>query len=460
MDLIIKNGKIVTGQKSFIADIAIEKGIIKSIGPGIDAQAKETIDASGMLILPGVIDAHVHFQLPAGGTVSCDDFENGTKAAACGGVTTIIDFAHQEKGHSLAEAIELRRAEANGRVAIDYSLHAAITDWNEKTRAELENIIAEGIPTFKMYMVYAKQGLMSDDAAIFSALEETSKFGGMVTVHAESAGVLDLLIARYHTSEMMSKYGAFCHPLSRPNFVEAEAVGRAVTWAEGTGGRLYIVHLTTARGANIVHNAKLRGVKVHAETCPHYLLLDDSVFQRPDGYLYATCPPIRKKADSERLWAGLLTGDIETAATDTCTFNARQKAAWNGDFTRIPYGLPGVETLLPLMYTYGMGRKGLTENQLVEILSEKPARLMGLYPTKGTIEVGADADLVVFDPNREVKLSHKNLQTNCDWSPYEGFELTGYPHLTISRGEIIARQGKFVGKAGHGRFVSRGRIMD
>lgn len=460
MDLIIKNGKIVTGRGSFAADIGIENGLIKAVAPDIALPAKEQINAEGMLVFPGVIDAHVHFQLPVSGTVSADDFENGTKAAACGGVTTVIDFAIQGKGHSLGEAITKRRGEADGRVAIDYALHAVPTDWHSQTKDELKRIAKAGIPTFKMYMVYARQGLISDDAAIFSALEETSKFGGMVTIHAESSGVLDLLVARYHEPEPMAEYGAYCHALSRPNFIEAEAINRAVTWAEATGGRLYIVHLSTAEGAEIVHNAKRRGVKVYAETCPQYLLLDDSVFGRPDGYLYATCPPVRKKDDRERLWQGLTSGDISVAATDTCTFTSVQKTVWGGDFTKIPYGLPGVETLLPLMYSYGVCQKRITENQLVQLLCVNPAKLMGLYPSKGAIEAGADADLVVFDPDRKIKLSHENLQTNCDWSPYEGFQLTGYPYLTISRGKIVAREGKFVGKVGHGKFVRRNQIMD
>ena len=460
MDIKITGGKIITEHEIFRADIGIENGLITAVGPDINNPADNTIDASGMLVLPGVIDAHVHFQLPAGGTVSADDFENGTKAAACGGVTTVIDFAIQKKGKSLTQAIAERRGEADGRVAIDYALHAVPTDWNDHTRNELKEIAAAGITTFKMYMVYAKQGLQSDDAAIYSALEETAQFGGMVTVHAESSVVLDLLVERYHTTEMMQQYGASCHPLSRPDYIEAEAIRRAITWAEATGGRLYIVHLSTAAGADIVHEAKQHGIAVYAETCPQYLLLDDSVFDKEDGYLYATCPPVRKPADVARLWRGLAEGDISVIATDTCTFTTQQKSRWQGDFTQIPCGLPGLETLLPLIYTYGVGKKRINENQLVKLLCTDPARLMGLYPQKGAIQVGSDADLVIFDPNRRIRLSYKDLQTNCDWSPYEGFELIGYPHLTLSRGEIVARQGKYTGKVGHGRYLARHQIMD
>jgi dihydropyrimidinase len=455
MDLIICNGRIVTAEKSNIADIAIEKGKIKAIGRSLGGHAKRTIDATGKIILPGVIDAHVHFQLPSGGTVTADDFENGAKAAACGGVTTIIDFATQKKGKSLKEAVEARRAEADGKVAIDYALHGVPTDWNAKTRKELEKLADAGITTFKMYMIYAKEGMMSSDDALFNALETTAGFGAMIGVHAESAVVLNLLIERYHNNKNMKKYGAYCHVLSRPNFIEAEAIQRAVTWAEATGGRLYIVHMSTAEGAEIVHYAKARGVNVYAETCPQYLLLDDSVFKKPDGHLYATCPQIKKKEDSRRLWQALAYGDISAVATDSCTFTKKQKAIWRGDFTKIPYGIPGVETLLPLIYTHGVGKKRITESQLVSILCTNPAKLMGLYPEKGTIAVGADADLVVFDPGKKVTLSYKNLQTNCDWSPYENFKLVGYPETTISRGVVVAHKGIFVGKTDHGKFIKR-----
>jgi dihydropyrimidinase len=460
VDLKISGGKIVTAGKSFNADIGIDKGKITAIKSRLSGSANTVIDARGMLVFPGVIDAHVHFQLPACDTVTAEDFADGSKAAACGGVTTVIDFAHQKKGQSLAKAIKERRAEADGKAVIDYSLHAGITDWNEKTRKEIRSQIAAGISSFKMYMTYAKAGLMSDDAALFSALEATAENGGMITVHAESASVLDLFMARYHDKKSMIRFGAYCHALSRPNFVETEAIQRAIAWAEATGGKLYIVHVSTAEGANIIRLAQKRGVNVYAETCPHYLLLDDSIFHRPDGYLYATCPQIKKKADSNGLWQAILDGTISVVATDTCTFAAKQKARWQGDFTKIPYGLPGVETLLPLMYTHGVGKKRISLSKLVQLLCTNPARLMGLYPQKGAIAVNSDADVVIFDPNRKMTISHKNLQTNCDWSPYEGFKLKGYPVITICRGKIVALEGKFIGETGYGRFVKRNKGLD
>jgi dihydropyrimidinase len=324
----------------------------------------------------------------------------------------------------------------------------------------MATLIADGFPSFKMYMIYAKAGLMSDDAAIFSALEQTAKYGGMVSVHAESAAVLDLLIERYHNKSDMRKYGAYCHALSRPNFIEAEAIQRAVTWAEATGGRLYIVHMSTAEGVDIVRRAKARGVNVYAETCPHYLLFDDSIFKKANGYLYATCPQVKRKADQDALWEGLASGVVSTIATDNCTFTRKQKARWHGDFTKIPYGLPGLETILPLMYTYGVGRKRISLSKMAELLTENPAKLFGLYPLKGAIAIGSDADLVIFDPNKKVTISHKSLQTNCDWSPYEGIKVKGYPTMTISRGQIVAQDGKFVGKIGRGKFVKRHKPRD
>ena len=460
MDTKIIGGKIVTAKQIYKADIGISRGMISHIQTRLEQSAKETINASGMLIFPGIIDAHVHLNLPAGGTMTAEDFESGTKAAACGGVTTIIDFAAQEKGGTLADAIEARRAEADGKVAIDYALHVVPTDWNKRTAAEMAKLTSSGFSSFKMYMIYAKAGLMSGDAAIFSALEQTARYGGMVTVHAESAAVLDLLIERFHNKTAMKKYSAYCHVLSRPNFIESEAITRAATWAEATGGRLYIVHMSTKEGVEIVRQAKARGVNVYAETCPHYLLFDDSIYKKADGYLYATAPQVKKQADQKALWRGLADGIISTVATDNCTFSRKQKNRWRGDFTKIPCGLPGVETLLPLLYSYGVGRKRITLSQMVELLTENPAKLFGLFPKKGAIGIGTDADLVIFDPGKNVTISHKSLQTDCDWSPYEGMKVKGYPIMTICRGKIVAKDGKFVGQNGYGKLLKRDRPRD
>jgi len=454
LDLVVKNGKVVTSSDTFSADVGVKDERIVIISENIEAGPEtEVIDARGMYVFPGGIDVHVHFQLPFSGTVSADDFENGTKAAACGGVTTILDFAIQTKGHRIMEAVNARRAEADPNVCVDYGLHAAITDWNAETQAEISKIIEYGIPTFKMFMIYKNEGWMADDGMLFSALEETSGLGGHIGVHAESVDVLDMLVERY--AKEKEKWGAYGHTLSRPCYTESEAIIRAIQWAEATGGQLYIVHMSTGEGADAVHAARQRGVRVYAETCPQYLLLDDEVFKGENGHLYATCPQIKKPHDSVRLWEGLKNGDVQIVATDTCTFNTQQKAAWNGDFRKIPFGMPGVETMVPLMYTEGVGKRGFTVNELVSLVSTNPAKLFGMYPEKGTIAVGSDADLVVFDPDKKVTIRSKDLQTNCDWNPFEGWKLVGYPAVTISRGKVVAREGKFVGEVGHGKFLKR-----
>jgi len=454
LELVVKNGRVVTASDTYAADVGVGGGKIVSISQDLAAGPDtQVIDAAGKYIFPGGIDVHVHFQLPFSGTISADDFENGTKAAACGGVTTILDFAIQSKGHSIMEAVEARRAEADPKVCIDYGLHAAITDWNSQTQTEIKEIIDYGIPTFKMFMIYKNEGWMADDGMLFSALEETAKHGGHIGVHAESAYVLDMLIERY--AQEKEKWGAYGHALSRPCYTEEEAIIRAIKWAEVTGGQLYVVHMSTGEGADAVHVARQRGVRVYAETCPQYLLLDDEVFKQENGHLYATCPQVKKPHDNERLWQALLNGDVQIVATDTCTFTTEQKAAWNGDFRKIPFGMPGVETMIPLMYTEGVGKRGLTVNQLVTLTSTNPAKLFGMYPDKGTIAIGSDADLVVFDPKKKVTIRAEDLQTNCDWSPFEGWELVGYPSTTISRGKVVASDSKFVGEVGHGEFLRR-----
>ncbi len=453
LDLLVKGGQVVTATETFVADVGVKDEKIVKIGK-IDAGSDvKVIDADRKHVFPGGIDVHVHLQLPFSGTISADDFENGTKAAACGGVTTVLDFAIQTKGSPIMDAVRARRAEADSKVCVDYGLHAAITDWNDRTQAEIKEVIDYGIPTFKMFMIYRNEGWMADDGMLFQALEETAKHGGHIGVHAESAFVLDMLVERY--AKEKEKWGAYAHTLSRPCYTEEEAIIRAIKWAEVTGGQLYIVHMSTGEGADAVRAAKERGVKVYAETCPQYLLLDDEVFKEKDGHLYATCPQVKKPHDSERLWKGLQTGDVDIVATDTCTFTTEQKAAWNGDFRKIPFGMPGVETMVPLMYTEGVGNRGLSLNRFVALVSTNPAKLFGMYPKKGAIKVGSDADILVFDPEKKVTLHAEDLQTNCDWSPFEGWQLTGYPDVTISRGKVVAREGKFVGEVGHGRFLVR-----
>jgi dihydropyrimidinase len=304
-------------------------------------------------------------------------------------------------------------------------------------------------------MIYASEGWQADDRAIFNTLERAKQLGAMLLVHAESSRVLDELIARNHTPERMKQYGARLHPLTRPNFIEAEAIQRAITWAEATGGRLYIVHMSTAEGADHVRAARQRGVDVYAETCVQYLVLDDAVFERADGHLFACCPQVKKPKDQERLWKGLNDGEVSVISTDTCTFTQAQKARWEGDWTRIPMGLPGLETLLPLVYTRGVLGKRMSLSQLVTKLCANPAKLMGLYPRKGTLAAGSDADVVVLDPEKRLTVDHATMETGADWNPYQGWPLAGFAEHTFCRGKQVVENYKVVGTNGWGQWLPR-----
>jgi len=449
-DLVIKGGSIASSSGLTRADLAIRGETIAAIGT--DLSGRETIDATGKLVLPGAIDVHTHFQLPFCGTVSADDFENGSKAAAMGGVTTFIDFAIQAKPASITEAIEARRAEADGKVCVDYGLHAALTEWNADRQAEIGGIIKSGIPTFKMFMIYKSQGWQSTDADLYCALREVAKHGGMVGVHAESDDLINLFQVE---AEREGLTGAYTHAITRPAVTESEAVARAINIADAAGGRLYIVHMSTGQSLDHVEEGILRGVDVHAETGPHYLLLDDELFKREQGHHFATCPPIRKPADQERLWEGLSSGSVEVLATDTCTFTSEQKAMWGGDYRKIPMGMPGIEVLVPLSYSKGVGEGRLELGHMLELLCENPARLFGMWPRKGTLSVGSDADVVIFDPDLQVTISHRDLATNCDYNPFEGTRVTGWPTTTLVRGRVVVRDRQFVGSPGYGRFVKR-----
>jgi dihydropyrimidinase len=304
-------------------------------------------------------------------------------------------------------------------------------------------------------MIYESEGWQSDDRALFGTLEKMKEHGAMLLVHAESSRVLDELIARNHTPELMKQHGAVLHAITRPNFIEAEAIQRVVQWSEATGGQLYIVHMSTAEGADIISRAQARGVPVIAETCVQYLVLDDSVFSREDGHLFACCPQLKKPADSERLWKGLKHGEVSVISTDTCTFTRDQKAMWEGDWTKIPMGMPGLETLMPLTYTKGVLEGKLTLDEMCAKLSTNPAQIMGLAPRKGSITIGADADLAIIHPTRTHTVKPDEMETNADWSPFEGWELAGFSRTTLSRGEVIVDDYKVVGKEGRGQWLPR-----
>jgi len=453
-DRIIQGGNVVTPGGSFVGDVGIVGEKIAALGTSLDATGAEVVDARGHHVIPGVLDVHVHLELPFCGTTSADDYRTGTRAGARGGVTTLIDFAIPYAGESLSDAVDNWMKKAEGKALIDYTFHVCITRWQEH-KDQIAAMVERGFPTFKEFMIYESEGWQSDDRALFSTLEKMKEYGAMLLVHAESARVLDELIARHHTPELMKEYGARLHAITRPNFIEAEAIERAVRWCEATGGQLYIVHMSTAEGTDIVRAAQARGVPVLAETCVQYLVLDDSVFGREDGHLFACCPQLKTPADSERLWQGLKSGEVSVISTDTCTFTREQKAMWEGDWTKIPMGMPGLETLLPLTYTEGVLGGRLTLDEMCAKLSTNPARIMGLHPRKGAIQVGADADIAIIHPTRTITVRPDDMETNADWSPFEGWELAGFARTTLSRGEIIVDDYKVVGQAGRGRWLPR-----
>jgi len=446
---------VVTPQGTSVVDIGIVGEKIAAIGPGLDDSPRaKIVDAAGHHVIPGVLDVHVHLELPFCGTVSSDDYRTGTRAGARGGVTTLIDFAIPYANESLSDAADNWMARAEGKSLIDYTFHICITRYNEH-RDQIKGMVDRGFTTFKEFMIYESEGWQSDDRALFGTLEKMKEYGTMLLVHAESSRVLDELIERHHTPELMKQHGARLHRMTRPNFIESEAIQRVVTWSEATGGRLYIVHMSTAEGADIVKAAQSRGVPVVAETCAQYLVLDDSVFDREDGHLFACCPQLKKPADSERLWEGLKSGEVSVISTDTCTFTREQKAMWEGDWTKIPMGMPGLETLMPVTYTHGVLKNRLTLEEMVAKLSTNPAKIMGLYPRKGAIEVGADADLAIIHPASTMKVDCETMETNADWSPFNGWDLAGFSRTTLSRGDVIVDNYDVVGKEGRGKWLPR-----
>ncbi len=457
LDTIVRGGNVVTPDGARHTEIGIAGEKIAVIGDDIEASpGTRIIDARGHHVIPGVLDVHVHLELPFMGAVSADDYRTGTRAGARGGVTTLIDFAIPYAGDSLGDAADKWMARAEGKAMIDYTFHICITRWNEH-RDQIEGMVERGFTTFKEFMIYESEGWQSDDRALFGTLEKMKEYGTMLLVHAESSRVLDELIERHHTPELMKQYGARLHRMTRPNFIESEAIQRVVTWSEATGGQLYIVHMSTAEGTDIIRAAQKRGVPVLAETCAQYLVLDDSVFDREDGHLFACCPQLKKPADSDRLWKGLKDGEVSVISTDTCTFTREQKAMWNGDWTKIPMGMPGLETLLPLTYTHGVLKNRLTLEEMCLKLSTNPAKIMGLYPQKGAIEVGADADLAIIHPESTIEIDCDTMETNADWSPFQGWDLAGFSRTTISRGEVIVDDYRVTGKEGRGKWLPRSR---
>jgi dihydropyrimidinase len=448
-DLVIANGTLVTAEATARADLGISDGRFAAVGKRL--VGLETIDAGGMLVLPGAIDEHVHLQMPVGEFASSDDFHSGTVAAACGGTTAVVDFAEPKAGQPLVEALAERRAEADGKVVVDYGLHMTLSRADEGTLAQVPASIEAGSASFKLYMAY--EGLRLDDGGLLRALAALRAHGGRALVHAENHHAIAYLTAQALAE---GRTGPENHPQTRPDWMEAEAIHRLLALAQVTGTPLVLAHLSCALGLEEVRAARARGQTLWVETCPQYLFLDEAEYRRPgfEAAKFVMAPPPRTGADRAALWAGLAAGEVDTVATDHCPFfYATQKIHGRDDFSRIPGGAPGVETRLALLYTHGVRAGRLTLQRWVDACCTAPARRFGLAPRKGTLAVGADADVVIFDPERRVTLSYQTLHQNVDYTPYEGWEVQGYPVTVLSRGEVIVRDGVFVGEAGRGQFL-------
>jgi dihydropyrimidinase len=454
LDLVIKNGKVVTASDIYEADIGVENGKIVGIGKGFEG--KEAIDAKGMLVFPGGVDVHTHLDMPFMGTTSSDDFETGTIAATFGGTTSIVDFVIQSVGESLSSALSTWEKKAEGKASIDYGFHLAMTDVNESTIEEMELMVKKGIPSFKLFMSY-KGSFMSDDEKIFRVLQKAKNIGALVMFHAENGDIIDLMTKKLIS---MGKTEPRYHPYAHPAIAEEEATGRAISLSEIVSTPIYIAHLTCAGALESVRGARAKGLPVYAETCPQYLLLDAKKYEEPgfEGSKYAMSPPLRERGNLDLLWHALGAGDLQVVSTDHCPFFMKQKEMGKDDFSKIPNGAGGIETRIPLMYSEGVEEGRIILNRFVEVCSTAPAKLMGMYPKKGAIAPGSDADLVIFDPQKRVNLSWKTLHQRTDYTPYEGMAIKGYPVKVIVNGELKVDNGEFVGKKGTGRFIKRSRF--
>jgi dihydropyrimidinase len=452
---LIRNGKVVTSKETRSADVLIEGERIKEVRRGIDVKGvNRVIDAKGLYVIPGGVDAHTHLDMPFGGTTSSDDFESGTCAAAFGGTTTIVDFAIQSRGMRMRQALDTWWKKAEGKASIDYGLHMIITDLGTSGLEDMDDMVREGVASFKLFMAYPNV-LMVDDATIFKALSQTSKNGALVCMHAENGSVIDVLVSRALAE---GKTAPIYHALTRPPRAEAEAVHRAIAMAEIAQVPVYIVHLSSEDALNEVREARDRGVPVFAETCPQYLLLSQEDLERPDfeGAKYVFTPPLRPKEHQSKLWDGLKKDHLQVVSTDHCPFCFKeQKILGKDDFTRIPNGGPGIENRLQLMYHYGVNLGKLSLNRFVELTSTTPARIFGMYPKKGEIAAGSDADVVLWDSQASHKISASTHHMNVDYSMFEGFVVNGNARTVLSRGEVIVEEGKFLGKTGRGRFLKR-----
>jgi dihydropyrimidinase len=456
MRTLITHGTVVTADGSTAADVLVDGETIAATGADLAARgmtADETIDASGKYVIPGAIDVHTHMELPFGGTFAKDTFETGTRAAAFGGTTTIVDFAVQSRGASLRAGLDAWHAKAEGNAVADYGFHMIMSDVNDASLEEMDQLVSEGVPDFKLFTAYPGV-FYSDDGAIFRAMQRTAKNGGLIMMHAENGMAIDVVaadeVAAGHTDP-------YYHGVARYPIFEGEATNRVIRLAEAARVPVYIVHLSAREALNEVRHARDRGAMAFAETCPQYLFLSlDDMGNGFEGAKFVCSPPLRPKDHWDDLWTGLVKDDLQLVATDHCPFDFHgQKDMGKGDFRKVPNGLPGVEDRVDLLHDGGVVAGRISPERWVEIISTAPAKLFGMHPRKGAVAVGADADLVIYDPKATHTISAKTHHMNVDYSCYEGRQVQGRSDVVFSRGAVIVRNGEFKGRKGHGRFVKR-----
>jgi len=455
MSVLIKNGRIINADSDYVADVYIEKDKIKSIGLDLNVQADTVIDAKGKYIIPGGIDVHTHLDMPFGGTTSCDNFETGTVAAAFGGTTSIVDFAIQGKGTRMRDALDTWWKKADGKAVIDYGFHMIVTDLPEAHMEDMTDMVKEGISSFKLFMAYPNV-LMVDDATIYRAMKHTAKTGALICMHAENGGVIDIIVQKALAD---GKKAPIYHALTRPTTAEGEAVNRTIALSQMAGVPVYIVHLSCNDALEKVAEARDKGLPTYAETCPQYLFLSIEENMGKPGFedaKYVFTPPLREKWHQDKLWAGLRKNTLQVVSTDHCPFCMKeQKELGIDDFTKIPNGGPGIEHRLQLLYQGGVNEKRISLNRWVELTSTTPAKMFGMYPRKGLIAPGSDADIVIWNPEIKYTISVHNHHMCSDYSMFEGKTVKGNAEVVLSRGEVIIQGNKFLGKAGRGNFIKR-----
>jgi dihydropyrimidinase len=459
MGTLIQNGTVVNADGRAAADVLIEDGKIREVRAGIDTTGHTVVDASGLFVIPGGVDVHTHMDMPFGGTVSADDFLTGTRAAAIGGTTTIVDFAIQARGTRMRDALDIWRGKAEGKACIDYGLHMIVTDLGsdngKQGLVDMDDMVREGVASFKLFMAYPNV-LMVDDGTIFKALQQTSKNGALICMHAENGSVIDIIVQQALAE---GKTAPIYHALTRPTIAEAEAVNRCIAMAEIAGTPVYIVHLSSEDALNQVREARDRGLPAFAETCPQYLLLsieDQMPGKSFEEAKYVFTPPLREKKNQPKLWDGLVHDHLQVVSTDHCPFCfADQKQLGKDDFSKIPNGGPGVENRLQLLFHHGVNSGRISLERFVEITSAAPSRIFGMYPKKGVIAKGADADVVLWDPNADYLISAATHSMRCDFSMFEGWKVKGNAAKVFSRGELVVDDGKYIAATGRGQYLRR-----